>query len=153
MSELLQPTPMDSQDLLRIASVDDDPTEHVLMSMAMSQASYPSEVTYFNSGADLLEALAVEGDDARPDVILLDLLMPGMNGYDTLERLQTDPTVRDIPVVIFSSSDRSVEADLAHERGAALFQTKPQDLDSMQIMIGSLPLLVSLHQMANKSAS
>lgn len=147
MENTLQASAPDEAALLRVASVDDDPAEHLIMSMAMTKADYPVQVTYYNSGAALLDSLELLGSDELPHTILLDLRMPGLSGYDILNKLKAHPDYCGIPAVIFTSSERPVERDLALDHGAALFQTKPQDLEAMQTMIGSLPLLVSLHEL------
>lgn len=145
MSTMMQAPEIDkpANALFRVASVDDDPAEHVLMSMAMEKADFPIEVVYFNSGDALLAVLT---DDAVgeevPDVILLDLRMPGLSGYDTLDRLKSHPALSEIPVIIFTSSNRPAEKDMAMARGAAMFQTKPEDFRSMEALVRALPILV-----------
>jgi CheY-like chemotaxis protein len=136
---------MPEAEVLRVASVDDDPAEHVIMSMAITRAEYPTQVSYYNSGTSLLEALDLLAPELRPDVILLDLRMPLMSGYDTLDRLQTNPEYCHIPAVILTSSTRPVEREMALRHGAALFHSKPDDLPTMATLIDSLPLLVSLN--------
>jgi len=131
-------------EIFRIASVDDDPSEHRLFSMVMKRTDLHADVTYYSSGEALLEGLAdAEGNRTLPNVILLDLRMPGLGGYATLERLRSDQKLCSIPVVIFTSSTRPEERRAALEMGATAFQTKPHDLRAMEALIESLPQLAA----------
>ena len=84
----------------RILVVDDDDDVRRLASIALSRVG-GHEVTSVSSGAECLAALTGE----LPDAIVLDVMMPGMDGPTTLHALQDDPTARDIPVVLPRAHD------------------------------------------------
>jgi CheY-like chemotaxis protein len=67
----------------------------------------------------------------HPDIVLLDIMMPGMDGWQVLERLKQLETTRSIPVVIFTAKEYSSGASFAATRGAAGYIAKPFDLDDM----------------------
>jgi len=63
----------------------------------------------------------------QPDAIILDLMMPGMDGYETLVKLKHSATAKHIPVVLLTAKVRSVETDVARQAGAAGVLLKPFD--------------------------
>jgi CheY-like chemotaxis protein len=68
-------------------------------------------------------------DAPRPDMILLDLNMPRMNGREFLAEMKTEPTLSEIPVVVLTTSDVEQDVVASYQLGAAGFVTKPVDLD------------------------
>lgn len=72
-------------------------------------------------GASALSAAA----KARPDLILLDIMMPGMDGYEVCRRLKTDPATRDIPVIFLSALSQTADKVKGFELGAVDYITKP----------------------------
>ncbi len=87
----------------------------------------PVGLRFVNNGVELLDYLVAGDDDEdhpRPDLILLDLLMPAMGGMETLQRLRSDERFRTIPVVIMSSSDTAANVEEAYTRGANAFLVK-----------------------------
>jgi len=87
----------------------------------------PVTVSCAESGAAALDLLQ---GGLRPQLILLDIDMPGMNGWQVLERLKQDPALVHIPVVIISGAHRS-----AHVDGVACFLPKPFSLDELLAVI------------------
>jgi two-component system cell cycle response regulator len=73
---------------------------------------------------DGLEALA-EVEKAQPDVILLDVMMPRMSGYQACVKLKTNPTTRDIPIIMVTALNEISDTERAVESGADDFLTKP----------------------------
>ena len=63
--------------------------------------------------------------DLRPDLIVLDIMMPKMDGYETCKALKADPQTRDIPVILLSAKGRSVDQQMGLEVGAEDYITKP----------------------------
>lgn len=129
-------------DLLTVALVDDEPAQHVMMAMAIENVGLAAALVSFASGEGLLEHL----DNAHvkpfaPDIIVLDLRMPGLGGYGTLERLQAHPDHWKIPVIVFTSSDRPAERSMSLERGARLFQPKPSELGRLESLVRGFPIL------------
>jgi len=75
-----------------------------------------------NSGE---RALHVANSDPRPELILLDIMMPGMDGYETLRRLREDPATRDIPVIFVTAMDADNDEAIGLQMGAVDYVTKP----------------------------
>ncbi|NOR51813.1 MAG: response regulator [Gammaproteobacteria bacterium] len=102
-----------------ILIVDDDPT--ILASMhKMLAPSY--RVLAANSGT---RALAVATTEPRPALILLDVLMPKMDGYSVLSQLKEDPATRDIPVIFVTAMDATMDEEKGLELGAVDYIMKP----------------------------
>lgn len=108
----------------RVLVVDDHEMLRTGLTMALSAAGYSVE-----SAADGRAALAAVSE-TRPDLVVLDLRMPVMDGYATLARLQADPATADIPVVIATAADDARTDTLA--AGACAFVTKP--IDARQLL-------------------
>ena len=82
------------------------------------------------SGFDVIEASGGEeglrfARESRPDIILLDVVMPGMDGFDVCRELRSDPAIRYIPVIIVTGQDGSEDIQTGFSVGATDFLTKP----------------------------
>ena len=99
--------------------VDDNRVNRLLIARTLEQLGH--RVTFAENGRQALEALR-----ARPvDLVLLDIEMPEMNGYETLDALQADPKLRDIPVVMMSSVEEVDSVARCIEAGAEDYLFKP----------------------------
>jgi len=103
----------------RILIADDEPNIVASLEFLMEQAGY--EV---RTAADGNEALAAIGAFA-PDLVLLDVMMPGRSGYEVCERIKGDPATRGIRVLMLSAKGRDVEVAKGLDLGADAYVTKP----------------------------
>ena len=101
-----------------LLAVDDQPLNILLLNEAFS-ADY--QVLKASSGADALQVCLQQ----RPDLILLDVVMPGMDGFEVCRRLKADPLTRDIPVIFVTAHDDPGSEALGLELGAVDFIVKP----------------------------
>jgi len=76
-------------------------------------------------------ALEIVADD-KPDLILLDIMMPGMDGYEVCEKLKADNETRDIPIMFLSGKTDAADKEKAMAMGAVDFITKPIDVPDIQ---------------------
>jgi CheY-like chemotaxis protein len=104
---------------LHVLLAEDDPDIRLVSRLALKKAGY--RVTAATNGLELLQKLAEE----RPDVILLDYMMPDMDGAEACRRIKADPATRDIPV-IFVTAKSQPQAGL-DDLGAAGVIQKPYD--------------------------
>jgi two-component system cell cycle response regulator len=100
----------------------DDQAANVRLLEAKLQAEY-FDVSCAYGGEEAIEVARAE----QPDVILLDVMMPGMDGYETCRRLKADSTTRHIPVVMVTALDQREDRIAGLESGADDFLTKPID--------------------------
>ena len=110
---------------MRIIMADDDRNEHLLMALAAGDAKHSIQIDFVDDGCQLLEALANQPHVALPDLILLDLRMPRMDGWATLKELRKEHALRHLPIVVFTSSSRVEDEESAYHLGAFHFETKP----------------------------
>jgi len=120
----------------KILVVDDVPQNVRLLEAVLVSNGYV--VSSASSGPEALEMVAAE----LPDLVLLDIQMPGMNGYEVCRRLPADPSTRFLPVVMVTSSDTEVRVN-AIEAEADDFITKPFD---QQELLGRVRSLVRIKQ-------
>lgn len=103
----------------RILVVDDEPHIVKLVSFALERAGH--EVL---QAADGVQGVAV-ASESHPDLILMDVMMPVMSGYDALDRLKSDSSTSDIPVVMLSAKSQHYEQEEGLRRGALQYICKP----------------------------
>jgi CheY-like chemotaxis protein len=113
----------------RVLVVEDEPENRLLLQVILSTEGY--QVVEAEDGRAALEAVERE----RPDIILLDVMMPGMNGYVVLERLRADPATATIPVIMLTALASGANMQRAVEMGAQGYITKPfEPADLVQAM-------------------
>jgi len=103
----------------RVLIADDEPNIVTPLEFLMEQAGL--EVRVARNGHEVLELAAA----FQPDLILLDVMMPGLNGYEVCQRLKSDPTLRQVRVLMLSAKGRDVEVAKGLELGADAYITKP----------------------------
>lgn len=116
-----------------ILLVEDEQADAHLIRMAMKEAGLAIDLVHVLDGVEALEYLQQvdEGDiQKRPDLILLDLNMPRMNGLEFLRRVKAHERYRVLPVVIMTTSDSDTDVSAAYSEGAAGFVVKPMDVST-----------------------
>ena len=115
----------------------DDIMSNVKLLEAKLSAEYFDVVTAFNG----LECLAKMAESA-PDIVLLDVMMPGMDGFEVCRRIKSDPKTAHVPVVMVTALDQPSDRVTGLEAGADDFLTKPVD-DAAFYSRGCVPLVRS----------
>lgn len=108
-----------------ILLVDDSSTNNILLQAVLEQNGFATEIAF--SGKDALKILSKK----HIDVILLDLMMPEMSGYDVLVELKRNPDTAKIPVMIVSADNEKDDEDKALKLGADLYLEKPLKLNEV----------------------
>jgi len=103
----------------RVLIADDEPNIVASLEFLMEQAGY--EVKLAANGQEALDLVA----SFRPDLVLLDVMMPVKNGYEVCQILKSDPALRAVKVVMLSAKGRDVEVAKGLELGADAYVTKP----------------------------
>lgn len=106
---------------LHILMAEDDPDIQLVAGMALRKAGFT--VTMVSTGLELLQHVK----DAKPDVVLLDWMMPELDGPDTLARLRDDEATRDLPVIFMTAKSQGFEVERGLKLGAAGYIIKPFD--------------------------
>ena len=118
-----------------IVLAEDDDDYAVLVERALEKASsIPVEIRRARNGEEAVSLLT----ESAPDLLLLDLKMPGMSGHDALEQIKGDGRLRPIPVAVLSSSDRDEDVAKSYGLGGNHFIMKPEDVRELEVKLGAL---------------
>jgi CheY-like chemotaxis protein len=115
---------------LRVLVVDDDPSIRRMIMAALRRDGYTC-----SEAADGKEALEAMRHD-RPDVVILDLMMPMVSGWDVLRERSDDADLLSIPVIVVSAN-RSAELATAMDKGICAFLPKPFDITALSSLVRS----------------
>jgi CheY-like chemotaxis protein len=107
---------------IRILLADDDEDDRALTRDALRDAYANSDLSTVGDGAEVLDYLRSRD---RPDLILLDLKMPRMDGHEVLAAIKGDPALRSIPVIVLTSSRDAKDIASTYDLGASSYVTKP----------------------------
>lgn len=111
---------------LRVLLADDNPTDRLLAQEAFDEQELPVELTLCESGAEAL-AYMRSHHGHLPDVLLLDINMPGMTGLDVLAEMKNSPELLHIPVVMLTTSQNSTDVQAAYTLQANSYLVKSPD--------------------------
>lgn len=109
--------------LVDILWAEDSVQDQHLVRAALEELRRRPRVTFVEDGAALLEVIGA----ARPRLVVLDLQMPRLGGLETLQRLRQSPRLRDIPVVVFTSSSHPQDVAQCGRLGVVDYVTKPME--------------------------
>ena len=113
-----------------ILLIEDNPGDVRLALEALSSWRIPPTIRVASDGPEALRILAgSEAGDKMPDLILLDLNLPGVSGREVLREVKSSSTLGRIPVIVLSSSDSEEDVDLAYSMHANCYLVKPVYLD------------------------
>ena len=136
---------------LNILLIDDSEDDTQLARAVFDYLGLSNGLRTLDSAAEALDYLRRAGKYAagghpRPDLVLLDLNMPGMDGLQLLRTLKADPELKRIPVIMLTSSTAPEDINRSFESGAASYLSKPSSIDGYRALIsgfGSYWLSVS----------
>ena len=107
--------------MAKVLIIDDSPTELHLFQSMLEQAGF--ETLLADSGEEGIRQAAA----AQPDCILMDVVMPGMNGFQATRELTRDPQTTNIPVIMITSKDQETDKIWGMRQGAVEYLVKPVD--------------------------
>jgi CheY-like chemotaxis protein len=126
---------------MEILLVEDDLLQSRLTIEALRRGSVQHRMTLVRDGQEAIDFLSREGVFAqapRPDLILLDLRLPKVDGLDVLERVKSNPDLRQIPVVIMTSSQDEQDRLLCQMLDVEAYITKPVELEKFLSLVRQL---------------
>lgn len=122
-----------------IMLVEDNPDHALLAAEAIEAIHADVTVELVPGGDDALELLLDRALGELPKLILLDVKMAGLSGFDVLERLKGDPRLRSIPVVMLTSSADVGDVQRSYELGSNSYVQKPVGANALYDRVGALP--------------
>jgi CheY-like chemotaxis protein len=118
-----------------ILLVEDNPADVKITERALKDSAVPVQLIVVRDGQEAVDYLMHGGRHGRtegwrrPDLILLDLNLPGLSGRQVLERVRATPELRSVPVVVLTTSRREEEVAELYAAGANTYIQKPQEFD------------------------
>jgi len=129
--------------LVTFLLVEDDDTHAHLVKRSLDKSRVANEVFRAADGVEALAFLRQAGEHAdkpRPDVVLLDLKLPKMNGHDVLAAIKQDADLKLIPVVIMTTSDAETDRERAYQHQANSYVVKPADFEKFRQLVDDVCL-------------
>jgi len=125
---------------VNILLVEDNPSDVEITRRALQKGQVRHQLTVARDGQEALDILFGRQNDnvAPPDLILLDLNLPKVDGREVLEKVKADPELRHIPVVVITISTREEDMARCYELGVKTFITKPARFEDF-VVIATLP--------------
>jgi CheY-like chemotaxis protein len=127
-----------------ILLVEDDLGDQELVKRAFQSSKIRNRLTIVNNGEEALDyllhrnAFSTADSAPRPDLILLDLNMPKVNGRQVLEQVKADSKLRSIPIVVLTTSQHEEDIFRAYDLGVNSYVTKPVTMQNLVELIGKL---------------
>ena len=121
-----------------ILLAEDDPGDVLMITEALQRTGSPRDVRVVGDGQEALDFLRRAGDHGRaprPDLILLDLNMPRLDGRQALEVIKADSDLKVIPIVVFTTSAAAIDINGSYDRHANAYVSKPLELDALDAVV------------------
>ncbi len=111
----------------KVVVADDDQSAVELLREAFERSAFSCQLEAVCSGQQLLDYLRNQDgkEDERPSLILLDLNMPGKDGRQTLTEIKADPDLKDIPIIVMTSSEMEEDIERSYRSGVNAYLKKP----------------------------
>jgi len=116
----------------RILIVDDSPTERHVLNDMLTKAGF--DVIASDNGEDAI----LKAKQARPDLILMDVVMPGLNGFQATRAISRDPDTKSIPIILCTSKSQETDKIWGMRQGARDYVVKPVVRDELLAKIAAL---------------
>ena len=117
---------------IEVLLVEDDPGDVLMTKEAFQDYKVKNQLHIVNDGVEAMAFLRKEGEHAdapRPDLVLLDLNLPRMDGREVLEAIKSDPELTSIPVVVLTTSEAEEDVLRSYRLHANAYVTKPVDFE------------------------
>ena len=128
---------------------EDNPDDVLITQRMWMKASVSKPLIAVNDGEEALKFLRKQGkyvDAPTPSLLLLDLKMPRIDGFQVLETMKNDDTLKDIPVIVLTSSERREDMERAIKLGCERYIVKPINLDGFLKTIEEIKHFLNKHK-------
>jgi CheY-like chemotaxis protein len=135
--------------MTNILVAEDDPDDRLLVTQALGETGFAGNLHFVNDGIELMEYLHCSKcresavANPRPDLLLLDLYMPGKNGLDALQEIKADPDLNGIKIVAMTGSEMPTDEEICRKLGAECLMPKPASYKSWVEMMGKVQGLLT----------
>lgn len=122
----------DKTTVANILVIEDNAGDILILEEVLEELGYSIQMQVIHDGEEALRYLHREGsfaEAAKPDIILLDMNLPRVNGFDLLENIKTDDDLKRIPIIILSTSKADTDINRSYDLHANCFVTKSGDLE------------------------
>jgi CheY-like chemotaxis protein len=129
---------------ITILMADDDEDDRMMTKEALEESRLANEMRFVVDGEELIDYLYRRGkfedpaDSPRPGLILLDLNMPRKDGREALKEIKEDPNLRQIPIVVLTTSKAEEDIYRTYDLGVNSFITKPVSFEGLVFVISNL---------------
>jgi CheY-like chemotaxis protein len=132
-----------------ILLVEDDPGHARLIEKNLRRSNINNEIVIFNNGRQAVDYLFKSGqythsNHASPLLVLLDLNLPGFDGYQVLKQMKRDERTKRIPVIILTTTDDTHEVAKCYDLGCNVYITKPVDYAQFSQAIRKIGMFLSV---------
>jgi CheY-like chemotaxis protein len=124
-----------------VLMAEDDIEDQMLMREAFERVGFAGSFRFVNDGDELLDYLNGRGQHAgapRPDLVLVDINMPGRNGHEVVRQIKRTPALRAIPVVMMTTSGQEEDVIRSYNQGANSYIRKPSNFDHLTEIVEML---------------
>jgi CheY-like chemotaxis protein len=132
---------------ITIVMVEDDPGHARLIEKNLRRAGIANEMVHCPTGREALDFFFGPHNNSHKferSLVLLDLNLPEVDGYEVLQALKKDPTTRMIPIIVLTTTDNPKEIARCYELGCNVYITKPVDYESFSDAIRKLGLMLAV---------
>lgn len=140
---------MTNAEPVEVLLVEDDPGHARLIEKNLRRSNISNAITIIDNGQTALDFLLKQGEHAdrisdNPMLVLLDLNLPGIDGYEILRQIKANEATRSIPVVILTTTSDETEVERCYQLGCNVFVTKPVEYADFSDAIAKLGLFLSI---------
>ena len=124
---------------LRVFLLEDDLIDAESVKRCLGKIGLPHLLTIFSNGSDMLQLLKAGEARILPSLFIVDLNLPGENGFEILKKIKADPALQTIPVIILTASDRKEDMISSYKQGA-VFLKKSWDEKALREVIHQMKI-------------
>ncbi|MES2514038.1 MAG: response regulator [Bacteroidota bacterium] len=136
------------QDPIKVMLADDDKDDQFLFEEALDKTPVDTELMTADDGKQLMDKLH-DPEIPNPDIIFLDLNMPNKSGKECIAEIKSDDELKDIPVVIYSTSNSDKDVEDTYNAGASLYVSKPNSFGKIMAVLKNI-FLFRWHKLSEK---